>query len=97
MKALDGSTRFRADELSDAQSTRLRFAGAPRFFPVPILEIDVVQPCECDGTPDGLRTAIELDPPNPILAAHFGKALADRARAKKTDPRRSSFGRSESA
>jgi hypothetical protein len=39
-----------------------------------------------EGTLDGLRTAIQVDPMNPRLAAHFGKALADHALEKGTDP-----------
>ena len=39
-----------------------------------------------DGTLDGLRAAVEVDPTNARLAAHFGEALADHALAKRTDP-----------
>ena len=39
-----------------------------------------------DGTRDSLRAAIQVDPANARLTAHFGKALADHALEKKTDP-----------
>jgi hypothetical protein len=39
-----------------------------------------------DSTLDGLRAAVEVDPPNARLAAHFGEALADYAVAEGTDP-----------
>ena len=39
-----------------------------------------------DGSLDGLRTAIIVDPANMRLAAHFGRRLADYALAKETDP-----------
>ena len=39
-----------------------------------------------DGTVDGLRAAILVDPSNARLAANFGKALADNALRKGTDP-----------
>jgi WD40 repeat protein len=39
-----------------------------------------------DGTLDGLRAAVQLDPNNAVLAAHFGKALAVYALEKGTDP-----------
>jgi hypothetical protein len=38
------------------------------------------------GTLDGLRAAIDLDPANPRLTAHFGRRLADYAVEKGTDP-----------
>jgi WD40 repeat protein len=37
---------------------------------------------------DDLRAAVEIDPINARLAAHFGEALADYAHAKGTDPAR---------
>ena len=39
-----------------------------------------------DGTLDGLRAAIQVDPANARLAAHFGRHLADYALEKKTPP-----------
>src|SRR5271165_5240137 len=39
-----------------------------------------------EGTLDSLRAAMVVDPRNPRLAAHFGKALADHALEKGTDP-----------
>jgi hypothetical protein len=39
-----------------------------------------------DGTLDGLRAAIQVDPANARLAAYFGRALADFALAEETDP-----------
>ena len=39
-----------------------------------------------EGTYEGLRTAIQMDPANPRLGAHFGRALADHALANGTDP-----------
>ena len=38
-----------------------------------------------EGTLDSLRAAMVVDPGNPRLAAHFGKALADHALEKGTD------------
>ena len=35
---------------------------------------------------DGLRAAVEVDPTNARLAAHFGEALANYALAEGTDP-----------
>jgi hypothetical protein len=48
-----------------------------------------------DGTVDGLRAAILVDPANMRLAAHFGRALADRALEKGTDPAESRRARTE--
>jgi hypothetical protein len=39
-----------------------------------------------DGTLDGLRAAVQLDPDNALLAAHFGRRLADQALETKTNP-----------
>jgi hypothetical protein len=39
-----------------------------------------------EGTPDGLRAAILVDPSNARLAAHFGLALANIALAKQANP-----------
>ena len=39
-----------------------------------------------EGTLDGLRTAVQVDPLNARLAAHYGRRLADYAMAKDTDP-----------
>jgi hypothetical protein len=39
-----------------------------------------------DGTLDGLRAAVEVDPTNARLAAHFGEVLAHFALEKETDP-----------
>jgi hypothetical protein len=39
-----------------------------------------------DGTLEGLRAAIQVDPENAHLAAHFGRCLADYALANGTDP-----------
>ena len=39
-----------------------------------------------EGTLNGLRTAVQLDPANARLLAHFGLALAKLAIAEKTDP-----------
>jgi hypothetical protein len=39
-----------------------------------------------DGTFESLRTAIQMDPANARLIAHFGLALANLAVAEKTDP-----------
>jgi hypothetical protein len=39
-----------------------------------------------DGTLEGLRAAVQFDPNNAVLAAHFGKALAVYALQKGTDP-----------
>ena len=39
-----------------------------------------------EGTLESLRTAIQMDPANARLIAHFGMALANLAVAKKTDP-----------
>jgi hypothetical protein len=39
-----------------------------------------------EGTLESLRAAIQMDPANPRLIAHFGLALANLAVAEKTDP-----------
>jgi hypothetical protein len=39
-----------------------------------------------EGTLDDLRTAMQRDPANARLVAHFGMALANLAVAEKTDP-----------
>jgi hypothetical protein len=39
-----------------------------------------------EGTVDGLRAEIQVDPTNARLAAHFGRALANYALANGTDP-----------
>jgi hypothetical protein len=39
-----------------------------------------------EGTFEGLRAAIQMDPADARLAAHFGRALADHALANGTDP-----------
>ncbi len=48
-----------------------------------------------DGTLDGLRTAIKLDPGNPRLAAHLGRSLAGYAFENGTDPAEAERARGE--
>src|SRR5271166_2698492 len=48
-----------------------------------------------DGTLDGLRAAVEVDPTNARLAAHFGGALADYALIEGTDPAEAGRARAE--
>jgi hypothetical protein len=38
-----------------------------------------------DGSLDGLRAAVQLDPDNAVVAAHFGKVLVIHALDKATD------------
>jgi LPS O-antigen subunit length determinant protein (WzzB/FepE family) len=48
-----------------------------------------------EGTIDGLRSAIQVDPANARLAAHFGMALAARALDKATDANQARLDRGE--
>jgi hypothetical protein len=48
-----------------------------------------------DGTLDGLRAAMLVDPSNARLAAHFGMMLADRALDKATDANQARLDRAE--
>jgi hypothetical protein len=55
----------------------------------PFFEVTVGQWIENrikEDTLDGLRAAIQVDPANACLAAHFGRALADCALTEGTDP-----------
>ena len=49
-----------------------------------------------EGTLDGLRTAMQMDPADPLLVAYFGKALAIYALGKPTDPDETRRARAES-
>ncbi len=39
-----------------------------------------------EGTVDGLRAAMQVDPANARVTTHLGRRLADRAREKGSDP-----------
>ena len=86
------STRFSdtAAELTPLQEFLKWNVSDPRTRTIsPFFDVTVGQWIEnriSEGTLDGLRAAIQVDPANARLAGHFGRALADYALAKGTDP-----------
>jgi hypothetical protein len=86
--------RWTLDTLAPAE-TKTQVAGIMRWILAdrstrtvsPLSKLTVAEWIENiinDGTLDGLRAAIQVEPSDPRLAAHFGRALADHALKQET-------------